>query len=929
MRQPLNNAAALRRQLMQYLPMRAHDPHANAAKLLAYRLSDEISTGQLSLAQMETILADLCKTAARDRGKRLAERAGLGEIENWRRQFKKIVAQKAKNGFPAFRKWVESEAIGLVATAHPTFAMTDTMRAHVLAAASGAKAPRKLTADSIIRTAPPRLADEHDEAQTCIRTMHRVIDDANATIFVQAAKSFPTQWTKLTPQLVTVASWVGYDLDGRRDIKWSDTIRLKLNEKAAKLLDYCEIAQTIAVACKTPPKALLDFITAAQKALSIAQSEKDAFAQDLSDAQNLEAAARILTMPQAGRWLDTGPALKYLNAAIKQTGERKTKQACLVLKAHILRCGMGSARLHLRVNAQQVLTAIGAHISVTGDDRLNSRTFLRRVSKFAERVKPIKSDFAMLDAQDGTVDRQLILAAQILNSIDRDMPIRFLIAECDQASIVLSALALARYYGVAGQLDISPLFETPHALRNGGRVVAQMLEQPAYRAHVKRRGVVAVQTGFSDAGRFMGQIAAVLAVERLQSHLANAIAECGLTDMRALIFNTHGESIGRGGHPGTLTQRMDYIMSPWVFERFRRQKIALTHEFSFQGGDGFLWFGDDRMGEASLLQLLCARFQPTETAADDEFYADADFVWDFYNEVINQQDSLYHDDDYRYMLSGFARNFLIPSGSRPEIRQASGPLAQSTFTPRRIRAIPHNAILQQLAIPTNVIFGIGRAGRIDPNRFNMIFRKAPRGRTIMDMVFGSWRNTHLQILAAYGDFQDPNFWISRSIAQGNKPTRWQYRVVAHQLYQRNANPKLRQLLYRLRADGDLLAGIMQAEKSDISLSLSGEADGATQNQILFHGIRLAILMHAQFVCGALPVNAPPGATRDEIMERICNFDLAHVIDTLAATYRPSESGAAKLGRTDEPQRILADLEHCRRMVQMTSQGLAQGFNAYG
>ena len=43
MSQPLNNAAALRRQLMNYLPMRAHDPHANAAKLLAYRLSDELA----------------------------------------------------------------------------------------------------------------------------------------------------------------------------------------------------------------------------------------------------------------------------------------------------------------------------------------------------------------------------------------------------------------------------------------------------------------------------------------------------------------------------------------------------------------------------------------------------------------------------------------------------------------------------------------------------------------------------------------------------------------------------------------------------------------------------------------------------------------------------------------------------------------------
>ena len=73
-------------------------------------------------------------------------------------------------------------------------------------------------------------------------------------------------------------------------------------------------------------------------------------------------------------------------------------------------------------------------------------------------MKAIESDLAdARQCKTSTVNRQLILAAQILKHIDRDMPIRFLIAECDQASIVLSALALARYYGVAAQLDISPL----------------------------------------------------------------------------------------------------------------------------------------------------------------------------------------------------------------------------------------------------------------------------------------------------------------------------------------------------------------------------------------------------------------------------------------------------------------------------------------
>ena len=98
-----------------------------------------------------------------------------------------------------------------------------------------------------------------------------------------------------------------------------------------------------------------------------------------------------------------------------------------------------------------------------------------------------------------------------------------MIAECDQASIVLSALALARYYGVDDQLDISPFLKhlTPYVMVDAW---SNRCSNNLPTAHVKKRGVIAVQTGFSDAGRFMGQIAAVLAVERLQSHLATAIA---------------------------------------------------------------------------------------------------------------------------------------------------------------------------------------------------------------------------------------------------------------------------------------------------------------------------------------------------------------------------------------------------------------------
>ena len=66
---------------------------------------------------------------------------------------------------------------------------------------------------------------------------------------------------------------------------------------------------------------------------------------------------------------------------------------------------------------------------------------------------------------------------------------------------------------------------------------------------IRRRGRLCLQTGYSDAGRFIGQIPASLAVERTRIKLSELIVKCGLTDVELIIFDTHGESIGRGSHP--------------------------------------------------------------------------------------------------------------------------------------------------------------------------------------------------------------------------------------------------------------------------------------------------------------------------------------------------------------------------------------------
>src|SRR5690606_39125141 len=114
----------------------------------------------------------------------------------------------------------------------------------------------------------------------------------------------------------------------------------------------------------------------------------------------------------------------------------------------------------------------------------------------------------------------------------------------------------AHLFGIADKVDVSPLFETEHALEHGARLLEALLAEPDYRAYARTRGRVSVQTGFSDAGRFVGQIPAALAIERLQGRLAQAMAANGLTDVAALVFNTHGESMGRGAHPANLATRL-------------------------------------------------------------------------------------------------------------------------------------------------------------------------------------------------------------------------------------------------------------------------------------------------------------------------------------------------------------------------------------
>ena len=74
-------------------------------------------------------------------------------------------------------------------------------------------------------------------------------------------------------------------------------------------------------------------------------------------------------------------------------------------------------------------------------------------------------------------------------------------------------------------VELSPLFETEDGLERGEVVIEEALRSPEFRAYLKKQGRLALEFGFSDSGRFIGQMAATFQIERLRLRLDGGAGE--------------------------------------------------------------------------------------------------------------------------------------------------------------------------------------------------------------------------------------------------------------------------------------------------------------------------------------------------------------------------------------------------------------------
>ena len=845
-------------------------PLFNPVFQLGLDLSRQLEGGELDLATIEALVAELECESMQSRASRLRRLVAPVSADENRAE---LASALTEGEFEAFRARWEHPQLHAVFTAHPTFLLTPDQSAAV-ADAAGSSADIGLNACVTGAERPAiTLKYEHGRAMRAISHAQDARHAIVSEMLEHAAAQWPEQWHELEPLPFRFASWVGYDMDGRTDIKWYDSIGFRLGEKAERLARYT--ASLAAIDANHP---LLNDLLGA---LAYAEARAADFAEDLTSPDALSGAANRLTADDPHKLLSLAPLIDALEAEAREAATQRAI-ALKTLAAAMRADGLGMGWIHFRVNSSQLHNAIRRRIDPDNTLDLASRGAMAALREILAQVQPLRSNFAALAIESSTAIRQFLAMAQILAHVDSDAPIRMLIAECEQPSTILAALYFAKLFGIDDKVDVSPLFETESALEHGGRFLDALCAEESYQAYVRQRGRLAIQTGFSDAGRFVGQIPASLAIERLQGRLSEAMVANGLTDVAALIFNTHGESMGRGAHPDRFEDRVTWPLSPWAKRRFLRAGITLEPEVSFQGGDGYLFFATPELARATLTRI--AKLRPSETDLDapvDPFYRRTDLSLDFYRAIRSHQRKHLESQTYSRALTAFGLGLLNPTGSRVSRRQ-SDIAADRGMNLRQIRAIPHNAILQQLGYPVNVIAGVGSAADGNYEELAALLTESARGRQLVRLVRSSNALASIKTVAAFGELFNSAYWASRPYRGTESHLSDACEALAEYLTTDDRTGVFRRLASRLRVDALKLHRLLALIPNENPLD---DRETVRRTIGVAQAIRLALLQHMFLRAVSIPAfSRANDISRDDVMEMVFTLRIDDALAQLRRAY---------------------------------------------
>lgn len=954
------------------------DPFSNSITMLALDLSRRLEKKKLNFSALEALIQRLAVGSLGFRADKLKKY--IGEVDRIRNKsiIKNLILKLSENSkqnripFSEFKQKVEKDIFGIVLTAHPTFGMPAKIIEELANMASMTKNEKKINVDdlkkiikNIFKTEqrPDKnitLDYEHLLSLKALKNLQKALDLLNREIINVSREIYPEEFHKLSPKIFSLHTWVGYDVDGRGDITWSDTFNKRIKVKLEQMDVYFDLINKIEKKIYKD-STLKNILLNLKEKIFTSKSKTYYIFEELSQpgfSFNAEKVKKISNFMFSNKGLlltDANIIIKDIENLINATkNSNLTSRNSIMIelqlfKTRLYNIGLGLARTQVRLNANQLNNAIAKEINLLGnpDDPSNKSTYLKSVSKLIDNVVPVKINFGTIFDENMNAKRFFMLIAQMFKYIDQNQTIRFLIAECDYALTALTALYYSKLFNIDNKIDISPLFETEKALACGHLVIDTLVKNSHFRDYLIKRGRICIQTGYSDAGRYLGQTAAVLSIENLQRKIAKVLAENNLSSLELLIFDTHGESIGRGGHPISLTDRLKYISCDYTKKSIREWGIKFVQEVSFQGGDGYQYFLNSDLAFASITRILEVYFEKKESTVSDPLYLSPDFGVEFVNTVKQFNTNVMDDPNYATLLNVFGSNIIYPTGSRSVKRQNDSGVKTLVYHPSQTRAIPQNAVLQQLGILANTIGGVGTFLRKDPKKFDEYYSKSERFRRILDIVKYAFAYSDIEVLKAYIDCFDPGMWISWSTRTADSKRSENMKSVANLLESFDIHWRLNKV-YRVfhQEYMEVRNWILGRKlKGRIAVGRGRVIDKEIRDELLLmHGIRVAIFHEIFLLSVQVPMfSDQAGVTRDEVIAKLIRFDVSEAVSILRKIFpfgkkKVSHSdygetstyiGEKNIDYTKEETTIFRKLEALHECSKRVSTGITNFVGAVG
>ena len=340
---------------------------------------------------------------------------------------------------------------------------------------------------------------EHNLSIVSLKNLQLSLKSFYKIIISVTKQIYPSDYRNIKPTIFKLHTWVGYDVDGRGDISWSNTFSKRLKVKIEQLKLYLASIENILKSSKNI--SVNKILNSLRRQIFNAVKINEKVYLSISDKKflnNLPEIKKISnTLHDNTERLVTNSNLiiKTLEKSIEildlstSTKDKKTLDDLLLLKIEVSNFGLGLGRTQVRLNANQLNNAISKEIDLKGDpdDPSSKRTYLQAISKLIEKVKTVQINFGSILEENMNARRYFMVIKQMFKYIDENQSVRFLIAECDYALTVMTALYFSKLFGVDDKIDISPLFETEKGLASGHEVISSLLLNKHYKEYILKR----------------------------------------------------------------------------------------------------------------------------------------------------------------------------------------------------------------------------------------------------------------------------------------------------------------------------------------------------------------------------------------------------------------------------------------------------------